>query len=877
MRGWGMKKSFMERLAAFIVDKRRLFVVLFAVACVLSIFSASKTDVNNELTDYLPDSTQTRQGLEIMNREFITYGDAKVMVSNVTLAQAEELAEMLRGVDGVKDVEFEKDTHHYNSASALFEVTFDGEKLDEISIQGVKNVRAALSGYDTYITTEIGNPTGEILEHEMRIVLIILMCSIFVVLLLTSRTYAEVPVLIITFGVAVWVNKGTNYWFHEVSFITNSIAAVLQLGLGIDYAIIMCHHYTEERELFAPREATIRALTLAIPEISASSLTTISGLLALSFMKIKIGEDMSLVLIKSILFLMLTVFFLMPALIMYMSPWIDKTHHRKFLPRIDALGRFAIRSRYVVPPIFLVIIVAGFLLSSKCPYVFGYSTLDTIKQNDYKIAEKKINATFGETNQVVLIFPFTDFESEASLLDDLNELKGVDHIQALAGEEAKDGYMVTDSLTPRKFAELTDIDIGVSRALYTAYCTANDDYTKALGQLVDLSNIDNCSVPLIDMFTFIYDEKEAGYVNLDDELNDKIDDLHEELDKAKLQLGTDEYSRMLLYTNVPEEGPETFEFLDKLHEVVQEYYPENSYVVGDSTSDYDLSNVFSTDNLMVSILSFLFVLVILVFTFKSAGLPVLLLAIIQGAVWINFSVPVLMDTNIFFLSYLIVSSIQMGANIDYAIVISSRYTDLKKSMSTKDAMVETLNQAFPTIITSGAILAIAGLLIGFLSSDVAISSVGICLGRGTLISIFLVMFVLPQILLLGDVIIEKTSFTLKHRDLVQKRSGYIRVNGRVRGYVSGIVDAQITGIIHGEVSAQLETDNSEDMKAKVDRQIINHIDTDGKHIDDIDSALPKDPGGAQPVTAGVPAGVSAEPGAVSTDEDVDDIMDETED
>jgi len=103
------------------------------------------------------------------------------------------------------------------------------------------------------------------------------------------------------------------------------------------------------------------------------------------------------------------------------------------------------------------------------------------------------------------------------------------------------------------------------------------------------------------------------------------------------------------------------------------------------------------------------------------------------------------------------------------------------------------------------------------------------------------------------------------------------VNGRVRGYVSGIVDAQITGIIHGEVSAQLETDNSEDMKAKVDRQIINHIDTDGKHIDDIDSVLPKDPGGAQPVTAGAPAGVSAEPGAVSTDEDVDDIMDETED
>ena len=223
--------------------------------------------------------------------------DTHVDLLRAFLAQAEELAEMLRGVDGVKDVEFEKDTHHYNSASALFEVTFDGEKLDEISIQGVKNVRAALDGYDTYITTEIGNPTGEILEREMRIVLIILMCSIFVVLLLTSHTYAEGPVLIITFAVAVWVNNRTHYMIHEVSFITNSIAAVLQLGLGIDYAIIMCHHYTEERERMEPREATIRALTLAIPEISASSLTTISGLLALSFMMIKFAEDMSLVLV----------------------------------------------------------------------------------------------------------------------------------------------------------------------------------------------------------------------------------------------------------------------------------------------------------------------------------------------------------------------------------------------------------------------------------------------------------------------------------------------------------------------------------------------------------------------------------------------------
>lgn len=385
----------------------------------------------------------------------------------------------------------------------------------------------------------------------------------------------------------------------------------------------------------------------------------------------------------------------------------------------------------------------------------------------------------------------------------------------LANIEAMDGYVLTDALTPRQFAELTDMDIEVVQLVYSAYAASKENY----GQIV--SSINNYAVPLIDMFGYIYEQKEAGYVTLDDEVNEKLDDLNKQLTDAKLQLGTENYSRMLLYTNLPEEGEETFAFLDDLHKVVYEYYPEGAYVVGDSTSDYDLSSSFSTDNLMVSILSLLFVLVILVFTFKSAGLPVLLLAIIQGAIWINFSVPTLTHTNIFFLSYLIVSSIQMGANIDYAIVISSRYTELKKEMPIKDAIVETLNQAFPTIITSGAILAIAGLLIGFLSSDPAISSIGICLGRGTFISIFLVMIVLPPILLLGDTIIEKTSFTIKHKELIRKRYGLMRVNGRVRGYVSGIVDAQISGIIHGEISAQLDSDTANELKNRVDLQIEN--------------------------------------------------------
>jgi len=855
------KQTPIEKIAALIVDKRKAFYLFYIIAGIFCAIATGWTQVNNDITSYLPDTSETRVGLDLMNDQFITYGSGSIMLENITFEKAEQIASELEEIDGVTTVKVENDEDSYKNGSALLTVTFDGEENDQISKDAMTAIKEKLEPYDEYINSAVGNSSSETIAAEMQTVVVIVLVIIIGVLFFTSHTYMEIPVLLMTFGMAALLNMGTNFIFGEISFVSNSIAVVLQLALAIDYAIILCNRYTEERVNMDARDAVVTALSKAIPEISSSCLTTLSGMVAMMLMQFKLGFDLGIVLCKAIFFSIFVVFTLMPGLLMSFSPLIDKTHHRNFVPNITAVGKFDVKTRFVVPPIFAVILVAGFIFSNQTNYVYGYSTLSTYTKNATQIAEEKIDETFGSNNMMAIIVPAGSYDKEHQLLERIEEMPQVESTMGLANIEAMDGYVLTDSLTPRQFAELTDMDIEVVQLAYAAYAADQEDYGQIVGSITS-STVSNYSVPLIDMFTFIYDEKEAGYVNLDDDLNDKIDDLHDQLDDAKKQLKTDDYSRMLVYANVPEEGEETFRFLDELHAVVQEFYPENSYIVGDSTSDYDLSSVFSTDNLMVSILSFLFVLVILVFTFKSAGLPVLLLAIIQGSVWINFSVPVLMDTNIFFLSYLIVSSIQMGANIDYAIVISSRYTELKKSMSIKDAMVETLNQAFPTIITSGAILAIAGLLIGFLSSDVAISSVGICLGRGTLISIGLVMFVLPQILLLGDVIIEKTSFTLKRRELIQKRSGYMRVNGRVRGYVCGIVDANISGMIHGEISAQLDSDAADSMKEKVDRQIINHIDVDGNHIADIES----------------PSDKNAPPEhGLDTADDVDDILDETED
>ena len=799
-----MQKTFMERVASFIVDKRYLFLLIFVGLCIMSIFTSNSVRVDEDLTNYLPDDSETRQGLAIMEREFITYGDARVMVSNITYAKAEELAAMLREVDGVKSVEISQDPEHFKDASALFEVTFEGEKLDGVAIQGVEHVREALSGYDTYIYTEVGNPTGIILEKEMNMVLVILVCIIILVLLLTSHTYAEVPILLITFGVAVWVNKGTNYWFGEISFITNSIAAVLQLGLAIDYAIILCHHYTDERQKGKKaKDAVIKALSMAIPEIFASSLTTVSGLLALAFMKIKIGQDMSFVLIKAIIFSMLSVFLLMPGLLMIASPLIDKTHHRQFLPKIDAWGRLTVKTRYIIPPIFAIVVIAAGILASQCPYVFGYSTLDTLKQNEYKLSEKKINNTFGEVNNVALILPYKDYETEEKLLHDLEQLEGIEKITALAGTDARDGYKVTDALTPREFAELTDLDITIARAVYTAYCTQNDSFTQAVGQLLDITNIDNTSVPLIEVVKFVDDQRDAYRNRIDDDMMADLEEMYNDLVDGEHQLHTPDYSRMILRLNLPIESDETYDYLTVIKGVIGKYYTE-SYFVGETAKDKDFSSAFGEDNLLISMLTIIFVVAILLFTFKSAALPVLLILVIQGSIWINFSFPTIMQSNLYFLAYLIVSAIMMGANIDYAIVISSRYLQFKQKMDYKQAMIKALNTAFPTVITSGTILAAAGFAIGILSSENTVASIGICLGRGTLLSMLMVMGVLPQILLLGDSVVEKTSFSINRSTQLQSLSGTMRVNGHLRGYVNGFVDADIRGIVNGTVRASVD-------------------------------------------------------------------------
>lgn len=794
--------NFWLTVASFIVDKRKAILLLFLFAAAYCVYGATLTKVNQDITKYLPEESETRIGLTTMEEEFTTFGMASVMIANVTYEQALQVVDIVEAVPGVSSVVLDNSRDYYNGTNALLTVNVDGIDGEPENIETMNRVKEALTGYDYYISTTIGANEAQLeqIQNDISIIMVLAVVIIILVLILASSSYMAVPVLMMTFGIAAILNMGTNYLLGEISSVTDSIAVVLQLALAIDYAIILLDRFLEEKHHMDSENALKQALSKAIPEISSSSLTTVSGMLAMCFMQFRIGYDMGIVLIKAILLSMASVFFFMPGLLMTFDKLIDKTTHKSLVPNVSFVGKFANKTKYIIPPIFLVVVILAFFVSNNCLYVYDMNNVESAKKSQSKIATEKIEAAFGKSNQLVVMVPSGDYEREAKVLEELEELDYVKSAVGLANQELADGITLTGKLTPREFSELTDLDMEVVQFLYTAYAYSEEQY----GPMV--TGIDEYEVPLLDMVVFLVDQYEEGYVTLSGDMADMIDELSEMLDDATAQLKGENYVRFILNIDKPAEGEETYGAMEEIRNVAEKYYGEGSTIlVGNSTSCKDLAASFAVDNWIITILTALFVLLILICTFQSAGLPVLLVLTIQGSIWINFSIPALVGQGIYFIAYLICSAIQMGATIDYAIVISSRYMDLKTKMPLKDAVGETINQAFPTIFTSGSIMASSGFLIGNISSDATTSAMGTALGRGTLISIFLVMFVLPQILLLGDTIIEKTALNINLSRERKELSGKMAVSGHVRGYVQGEIDADIQGVFQGDMQVSLKS------------------------------------------------------------------------
>ena len=740
----------LHRFAEFVVSKYKLFFIIFGALCVFSVFAMGWTEVENDVAQYLPDSYEAKQGLDIMDKEFKTYGSAKILLEDIDEARAAEINDEISAVDGVESCEYSMN----DSGSALFSVTLSS--LEGEGEETVNELRDMFDGENAYIYSAEGDSISDQITGEVRGLIGIVAVILVLVLTFTSSTYAEVPILLATFLAAAIINKGTNFLLGRISFISDSVTIILQLAMSVDYAIIFCNRYKQAHKTMPVREAVVESLSQSVVVISSSSLTTIAGLFAMTFMKFGIGLDLGVALIKAIIISLLSVFLFMPGLLLTMGGLMDRTQHRSFVPKISAVGSFAYKARRVVPLLFIAVLVFAYMGAQNVNYAYSETQLETVKKSDNKIAENEIYAQFGDETTLAVVIPNGDYDSEAALISALSETDGVKSVTGVAGIEAMGGYKLSDKVTYSQFASLASVDSTSAQALFALYAAENGDAEAAAGSL------SSYEAPIIKLFLFLNEKIDDGTVTLTEAQSELVSSLSRELSFATDQLEGESYDRIVLTLGVVDDSDETFELLDRIHAVAAQYYPDESYLVGNAMTAYTFKETFTQDNVIISMMSIVMVMLVLLFTFSSVGMPLLLTLVIQGSIWINFGLTVLTGESVLFMVYLIASAIQMGCNVDYAIVVASHYNEERaKGLKPREAMINAMNLAFPTIITSGTALISAGLLIGARVSSGSVAGMGHFVGIGSMITVVLVMFVLPAMLIFGDGLIRKTEFHIR--------------------------------------------------------------------------------------------------------------------
>lgn len=761
----------LKKIPEGIVKLKWVFLVLFVALSIFGAVMIPHTKINYDLTGYLPAHCDSSTALELLKKEFDDKGMAYVMVKDVTPEKAAEIKTRLEKVEGVATVTY-VESMNYKNNSALYTVTLKDYDSTAGAFDAVKGVIDALSDEKAYLSGQSAFSYYTKLETEQSIMKlgIAIIIIILLVMLFTSKTYFELIVLILVFGAAMAINMGTNFLFvNGISYIANLVALVLQLALSLDYSIILLHRYMEERDNGEDaKTATVTALTKGLPEILSSSLTTVAGLAALMLMTLSIGAEIGLSLAKGIVISMATVIFFMPALLVIFDKPIQKTRHKSFVPNVTKPARAIVKARKVIVPAFLLIAILAGVAQGFNKYSFNYNSGSLI------VAPKKVieETGFGTLNSLVVVVPKGDAEKERQLVKYVESFDLIDKSQTTAlatinvysfiDPNTTEKLYLTDEVSKKDIGNLIDkipSDAGVNPLLIKPIIEGwFDDYVKKY--LPEGTKPSKAKVRLIDLLDFAVREKFdkiSGFIGDDPEKLAYLEQI-KQISFAKANLESENYSRITFNINGGVEDDDVFELVKTLKTGVSDFYEER-YITGESVVCYEMSEYFMKDNLMVCLFTDLFILVILLITFRNISLPIILILAIQGGIFINFAIPFLSKTSISFIGYLIISAIQMGATIDYAIVLTNRYRGIRKDFTDRyDAMAAATNAVFPTILTSGVILTATGFVMSMLSSGV-VAQLGLLLGVGTLTSIIIVLFVLPSLLLVTEKVVDKTDFS----------------------------------------------------------------------------------------------------------------------
>ena len=751
----------LNKFSAGIVKGRWICFGVFIALTIACVCLIPQIKVEYDLTTQMPQDSYTSEALDVLKREFDDKGMAYVCVVNIDSTEAKDIANELKEIDGVANVTYVEQMN-FKNGKALYTVNLKDYDSTAECFDTIERIIDHLdnTSRESYLTGQSAYSYFTKAETEESILKIgvVIVALILVMLIFTSKTYFEILLMLMVFAVAVAINMGTNVLFDGISYISNLVSLVLQLALSLDYMVVLLHRYMEERQSYDAKEATARALSKGIVEICSSALTTIAGLGSLLLMTMPIGVEIGLSLGKSIVASLLTVVFFMPALLVLLDKPLMKSKHRSFVPSIKRPAKAILKARWVIVPLFVVIVVLSCVGQLQNVYGFNYNGGSMILD-----AKAQIEPEFGTLNSLVVVVPKGNAEKERELANYISSFTdNVDSVNALSTIEVTEGLYLTDEFSRDDVVELInslvgDTDIGIpSNVLKNMAQSIFDGYTEAHG-IAD----PNAKVRVVDLLE---------HLASDDSFSILLGDYASLLDSlifAKANLESENYSRLTFNVTSGIEGEETFTFIDEILAHIPDYY-EEFYITGESIACYDMESNFDEDNMLVCVCSLFFVLIILFFTFKNILLPLVLILAIQGGIWINFVFPFLLGNPVMFIGYLIITAVQMGATIDYAIVITNRYrTTRHKFLNRFDAMADAQNATFPTVLTSGLILTGTGFALSLLASG-TVAAMGSLLGIGTLVSLLIVIFVLPSLLLVTEKAVDKCDFGTILRKLFPK-------------------------------------------------------------------------------------------------------------
>lgn len=725
----------MKRLTNFLVEKSKIILVIFLLITLVSVWLMTKVTVNGDMTEYLPEDSTTKIGLAIMEEEFPNSQNIstfRVMFEDVSAEKALEIYTELSALENVAAIGYEPGSEAYNKdGNVLYEITVNAPALSDEVFSVRDAIKENYSDYDFELYGDaLGNETDSILIKIVPYALIILVLILFAM----CDSWVEPLLFLATIAVAVVINMGTNVIFKSVSDVTYSIAAILQLCLSMDYSIMLLNRYRQEKKLESDKKAAMKsALAKAITAISSSAITTIVGMLALAFMSFTIGADMGFVLAKGVLLSLICIFTVLPALILIFDKAIDKSAKKSLHIKMDGIASLSVKARKIIPIVFVLLFIGSFFLKGNVSITYTMS--------EYY----NINKIFPPENQIVLLYENEDEEQIVELAAQWMQREDVKSVSAYS-------TTIGAQLTDTQLAYTLGVDAEMIAQLFGYYgmMTGSAVQSMSLAEFVDF------------VVEYVAESEQfAQYMT--PELSGQLAGAKAELEAGVSSLVGENYSMLLLVSALPEESEATTAFFDEFYASLDGALSGEYYAIGNAAMAYEMSESFPGEMDLITILTAVAIFIVVMIAFKSISIPVILVLIIQCAIFITMGSVYVFGSSIYYLPLLVVQCLLMGATVDYGILLTSYYREFRAEKNRKDALASALNGAIHTIMTSSLILILVTGVLGVLvqNSQPSISEILLIIARGGLCATVLVVFILPGLLAAFDRFVCKNRFEEK--------------------------------------------------------------------------------------------------------------------